>query len=349
MNNETTEARFRVRNASWLTIGLAIVTVVTLLTVSGSDMGYGGGYDYSSGPTGGMRTDGVQLENSSAPSAGMPTGNTSVMIAPDYYPIRGGGEVSATDTREFLKVYYNATMQTRDVPGLTRRVETTVRGYDGRIDRQSSSDKYGSVSFALPQSKYEAFRTELESLVGSRYLKVDVSSQNKLEEKVSIEDQQKQADANLASYEAARQALVTRHTSTVQALQAEIKRDTQDLAALRALTATPAINAQIQTLTEALVSLNKQLVNENAQYNTQLKYADANIASAQQWQKGVQTQDKQLLDSVATVTGTVSIRWISIYDMVQLYLPGYTIPGIFLLLTVLSFANDRRRMLKVVA
>jgi len=345
MNNETTEVRFGLRNASWLTIGLAIVTVVTLLTVSGSDMGYGGGYDYSSGPTGGMRTDGVQLENSSAPSGK----SSPMMVAPEYYPYRDGGEVSATDTREFLKVYYNATMQTRDVPGLTRRVETTVRGYDGRIDRQSSSDKYGTVSFALPQSKYEAFRTELESLVGSRYLKVDVSSQNKLEEKVSIEEQQKQADANLASYEAARQALVTRHASTVQALQAEIKRDTQDLAALRALTATPAINAQIQTLTEALVSLNKQLGNENAQYNTQLKYADANIVSAQQWQKGVQTQDKKLLESVATVTGTVSIRWISIYDTVQLYLPGYTIPGIFLLLTVLSFVNDRRRILRAIA
>ena len=109
-----------------------------------------------------------------------------------YYPYPyQNPDVPITDTREFLKMYYNASMRTRDVPALTRKVETTVRGYDGRIDSESSSGTYGYVSFAVPQTKYDSFRAELEGLVGSRFLSVNISSQNLLSQKVSIEEQQK--------------------------------------------------------------------------------------------------------------------------------------------------------------
>jgi len=324
MNNTPTQ-RFKVRDASWLTIGLAVLTVVTFLAVSGprGQYGYpvtmmGSGWAEDSGGTRAVTPmSGVELDNASAPSAGM--------MAPDYYPYPGGGEVPVTDTREFLKTYYSATMQTRNVATLTRRVETTVRGYDGRIDQQSSSDKYGSVSFALPEAKYEAFRAELESLIGSRFLRVNISSQNLLSQKVSIEEQQTQANKNLSDYQASRASLVSSHASTVASLQSRI-------------------NAATST---ELASLKQQLAYENSRYASQLKSLDANIKYAQEWVKAVQTQDKKLLDSVATVTGTVSIHWISLWEMLQLYLPGYSIPGIFALLTVVSFWNDRRRMMGV--
>src|SRR3989344_4114795 len=203
---------------SWLTIVFALLAVITFFAVSdpsvqyATRMGFGGGVGYSEGnkavpPTAGgvpMMDNGV----TSAPSAGM--------MRPDYYPYPyPNPDVPVTDTREFLKIYYNASMQTRDVPSLTRRVETTVRGYDGRIDNESSAEKYGYVSFALPQSKYDAFRTELEGLVGSRFLKVNISSQNLLSQKVSIEEQQKQADTALADYKATRQKIVNAHASTL--------------------------------------------------------------------------------------------------------------------------------------
>src|SRR3989344_8448981 len=99
--------------------------------------------------------------------------DTSMSGAPArgmYYPYPyPNPDVPVTDTREFLKTYYSASMRTRDVPVLTRRVETTVRGYGGRIDQESSSAQYGYVNFALPQSKYDAFRTELEGFVDSRF------------------------------------------------------------------------------------------------------------------------------------------------------------------------------------
>lgn len=326
-NEQTPEKRFKVRDASWLTIGLAVLTLGTFLAVSGhrgqygypaTMMGFGGTVELDSrmGPS----STNEAVSDVSAPSAGM-------MVAPDYYPYPGGGEVPVTDTREFLKTYYNATMKTRDVLGLTRRVETTVRGYGGRVDQQSSSDKYGSVSFALPQSKYEAFRTELESMVGSRFLSVNISSQNMLSQKISIEEQQTQANKNLADYQSTRATLVSTHASAVQVLQGKI-------------------NAATST---ERTSLQQQLAYENSRYAAQLKNADANIKYATEWQKAVQTQDKKLLDSVATVTGTISIQWISFWDTIQLYLPGNGIPGIFAILTLVSFWNDRRRALSISA
>lgn len=314
---------------SWLTIVLALLAIGTFIALSNPTVQYatrmgfggGGGVGYSGGTKAVPPTSvgGVPMMNNGVTSA--PAG---VRMGPDYYPYPyPNPDVPVTDTREFLKIYYNASMQTRDVPALTRRVETTVRGYDGRIDNESSAEKYGYVSFAVPQSKYDAFRAELEGLVGSRFLSVNISSQNLLSQKVSIEDQQKQADQALADFKTARQKIVTAHASAVQSLQAQID------------------NASTTESARALLQL--QLAKENDAYTRNLSNADANITYAENWVKGVQTQDATLLANVATVTGTVSIQWISLWDIALLYLPGYWIPVIFAALAVLSYLRDRRR------
>lgn len=339
---------------SWLTIVLALLAIGTFIAISNPQvqyatrMGLGGGVGYSEGtvavpPTAvgvPMMTKGV----TSGPAGG------GMMGSSNYYPYPyQNPDVPVTDTREFLKIYYNAAMRTRDVPGLTRRVETTVRGYDGRIDQESSSALYGNVSFAVPESKYDAFRAELEGLVGGRFLTVNISSQNLLPQKVSIEEQQKQADASLASMLTARQRVVSTHTSNVQSLQAKIDADAAQLALLRAEPSTPQLSAQIQTVSDDWTALKQRLADENASYTSQLSNADANIKYAQDYVKAVQTQDQTLLKNVATVTGSVSIQWISLWDEAQLYLPGYWIPTIFAALAVLSFYRDRRRSLSSVS
>lgn len=324
MNNDQIAQRGSLPwHLSWLTVVLALLAIGTFIAISGPSGPYalpmGGGWveKFSGGGT-----TAVSPMSAGAPSAGVRNMMDS-SVYPYPYP---NPDVPITDTREFLKTYYNASMRTRDVPSLTRRVETTVRGYDGRIDQQSSSLKYGYVSFALPQAKYDAFRTELESLVGNRFLAVNISSQNLLPQKISIEEQQVQADSNLAAYKAARQKLVAAHASAVQSLQAKI-------------------NAPEATASD-IALFQQQLANENASYAAQLSNADANIKYAQDWVKAVQTQDQTLLNNVATVNGTVSIQWISFWDMARLYLPGYWIPAIFAMLTVLSYMRDRARARK---
>ena len=355
MTDESAPHSFRPKHISWLTIALALLAVGTFFAISRPDvryaipMGIGGGmmeYGESYTTSVPVSVPGMPMRDGSVSNV---SGSSQGMMAPDmYYPDEYpypyyNQDVPVTDTREFLKVNYNASMQTRDVQGLTRRVETTVRGYNGRIDQESSSPQYGYVSFVVPSAKYDAFRDELEALVGSRFLTVNISSQNLLPQKQSIEEQQKQADSALADYKAARQKVVNAHAGTVQSLQSQIDTDAQILLFLRAETPTPQIQAQIQAVSDEWTSLKQQLVSENASYMAQLRNSDANIAYAEEWQTAVKTQDQTLLDNVATVTGSVSIQWISYWTMAQLYLPGYWIPAIFSILAILSFLYDRRR------
>ena len=365
------------RHISILTIILALLTVITFFAIAGHNtpygiqiMGYGGGYstDYSSGreaippsaPTAvpmPMRAVGVAESGSGVAYANdasvsnapmMPQGmgggaSAKYAYPPDYYPYPTSAGAPASDTRELQKVNYNASMRTRDVSGLVRRVETTVRGYSGRVDQESASPQSGYVSFVVPISKYDSFRTELEALVNSRFLTLNIQSSNMLPQQLSIEDQQKQASSTIADYQTSRKKLVNSHASTVASLQSQIDSDANQLALLRAQPSTPGLQIQIQTVANDWSSLKNQLVNENAAYKSQLDSIDAAIKYTQDWQKSIGTQDQALLADVATVNGSVSIEWISLWDMAQAYLPGYWIPSIFGLLTILSFLWDRRR------
>src|SRR3989344_8709227 len=253
--------KFSLRRASWLTIVLAVLTVIAFFAVSDRSIQYavpmmGVGMTESSG--------GAKLV---APTAvGAPMMDSSI-----YYPRPyNNPDVSVTDTREFLKIYYSAYMRTRDVQGLTRRVDTTGKGYSGRIDQESVSTKSGYITFVVPQSKYEAFRTELESFVGSRFLTLNISSQNLLSQKVSIEEQKKQADTSLADYQTARQKIVTAHANAAESLQTQIDAKTEQLIVLRAQPETALSLSEIKMASDDLASLKTQLAKENSSYVVQL-------------------------------------------------------------------------------
>ncbi len=357
--NQTNPKSFWPKHFSWLTIVLIVLTVVTFFAIYNKNGYYditpmgifsrvvevGGGQAVP--PMAGRMTTGVAvMEDGSSVSYGS-SGSVSVsskgadmMYYPSPYP---NPDVPVTDTREFLKTYYSANMRARNVQGLITRVETIVRGHEGRIDNQSSAPKYAYLSFAVPQNKFDAFRSELESLVGSRFLTINISSQNLLSQKISIEDQQKQADTQLANYKTERQKIVSSHTSYAATLQAKIDKDNADLTSLRAQPETAQTLAEIKTISSDLAYQQKLLDSENVNYKNQLANADSNIKYTQDWQKAVQTQDKTLLENVATVSGTVSIQWISLWDSARVYLPGYSIPMIFAVLAFISAMYDKRR------
>src|SRR3989344_6018982 len=316
MTDEIVRARFWPRRISWLTIVLVLLALGSFVAIARPSSYYPMPMGYGEG--GGSR--GVVED--------------SVSYSPPSMPSKPMYDMGATN---------GASMAPQGMPGREAYYPYPYPGQDVPIDQESSSPKYGYVNFAVPMSKYDAFRTELEGLVDSRFLTLNISSQNLLPQKQSIEEQQKQADSTLADYKAARQKIVSAHTSAAQSLQSQINADEQQLTSLRAQPQTVEVQAQIQALTNEVITLRARLSNENASYSAQLKNADANIKYAEDWQKAVKTQDQALLDNVATVTGSVSIQWISLWEMAQLYLPGYWIPTIFAVLAFLSLLYDRRR------
>ncbi|HEY4514439.1 MAG TPA: DUF4349 domain-containing protein [Candidatus Paceibacterota bacterium] len=294
-------------------------------------------------PTQGVGQGTAYYESDMAKSA-------SSMIAPPYYPYPyGGEEVPVTDTREFLKRDYHATMRTREVPELARRIETTVRGFGGRIDQVESSSKSGYVGFVVPASKFEDFRTELESLVNRRFITVNISSQNLLPQKQNIEEQQKSVEESLAELRSERKKIVSAHTSVISVIQSKIDANAREQSALRSeITNDPNRQSQISSRLNVLAyekaNLDTDLANENSVYSNKINSIDAQIKNMETILTAVKDQDQDLLDTVATVKGNISIQWISLWEIMHLYLPGFWIPAILIIAALISYFWERRRL-----
>lgn len=267
------------------------------------------------------------------------------MMAPYPYP---KPSVPVTDTREFLKQDYHATIRTRHVEEITRRAETTVRGFGGRVDQTSSSPRSGYIAFVVPADKFDEFRAEIESFVDPRFLSVNITSENLLPQKQSIEEQQKNAEARLAELRAERKQVVAAHTAAVASLQGDLDANAREETMLRAEVTSDAyrraqIANRLNELAREKASLESRMASENATYASKLNSLDAQISYENSNLSSIKKQDKDLLDTVATVTGTISIQWITLWEIAHLYLPGYWIPFILAILAVLSFVYERHR------
>jgi hypothetical protein len=289
--------------------------------------------------------------------AGIPSGmqlqtaQYSILPNQPYY----SDQPSITDTREFNKLNYRATMRSRNVPSLTRLVEVAVRGNGGRVDRLESSEKSGHISFVVPQSKFEDFRIDMESMVDTRFLSVTISSQNMLAQKLTIEQKQDSADKSLATAKVVREKVVSDHKSALRTLQAQLDSVQQELVSLGAQKAAIDIdpnNNPIQlTQIESLIrdmeaqssTLSVRIGTENSVYANKLQSADQQILYAQSQVDGVEKQDQSFTDNVETVNGTISIRWIGLVEMAFVYVPGFWIPGILATLTYIAIWWHRRK------
>jgi len=337
----------------WLSLSLAILAVIAFIACSPQQGGIvyemmgGSGYGI------GQATPPMSptMGRANVQSNDMVGGLSAPSSMPDYYPYPyPGGNATAEDTREFLKQSYSATLRTRDVNELTQRVVTTVRGHEGRVDNTQSSEKYGYVQFVIPASQFDSFKEEVEGMVGSRFLKVEMSAQNLLPQKQGIEERQKTTQQRIADLEASRQTLVSSHTSTVNSLQSRINADQSELDSLskEAQSTTDEvrlnqISVRVNVLSNDLSSLKSQLASENSSYINKRNSIDAQLKNASSTLSYVNKQDQNLLDNVAAVDGTISLQWISYWDIARLYLPGYWIPAILAILAILAFMWESGR------
>ena len=347
----------------WLAVIFGAIALYTFFQIANQGRYGGGVYDVGVSSSN-VIPPSAAIAPTSMREAGGPTnvaypadmkaaqGTASMAPTPAMYPNPypySGGNPAVTDTREFNKIYYNATMRTRDVPGLTRLIETTVRGNGGRVDNTSSSEKYGSVTFALPQTKFEEFRNEIESFIDWRFLTVNINSQNMLPQKQAIEKQQDWSNMNLDQLNAARKSENATFAQKKSDIQDQIDANDRENAMLQKQLPTTDQNAQ-----QRIVSRGMELVTEQSNLRNQLdalekshlntiNSIDAQIRYVNGDLTALKEQDKNLMDDVATVSGTISINWISLWEIAQAYLPGYWIPGIFAALALATYWWHRRK------
>jgi hypothetical protein len=275
------------------------------------------------------------------PAAMSDAGNSMFKTAPQ--------EVTIEDARQFLKTDYGAYVKTRKVDALSEQLQILVRGLGGRIDSVSSSDKSGHVSFVLPVEKLNAFRTQLKSMAGEKFVNEHVQTENLLSQKVNIEEQTKDVEQQLAQLQVNKNELTDAHNQTIAALQAQLAASSKERA--RLLTEkqnhpdqASALEARIAELNRAINGLNAKLGDENASYMNRLADLDVQLQAQEASKTSLQKQDTQLVNTVATVRGNISLTWISVWQLIDMYVSlQWLVSGLLLVCAVLGYIFHRRR------
>jgi len=258
-------------------------------------------------------------------------------------------DVPAADNRELLKTDYSADVQTRDVRQMAARLQTTVRGFNGRVDSISSANDQGYISFVIPADQLGAFKAQVKDIAGTKFYTEQLSAQNMLPQKVSLEDQQTQNTDELNQLTASRDQLTIAHNQTAASFRSQIASLNSQLQVLNnQIPADPnqaaQIDAQKQDLQNKIQSLKARLANENNNYNSQWDSYNSQISDAQSALDGLSKQTADLLNTVATVRGTIYISYISLWGIIGLYVSGYWIAFLLLIAAVIAYYIHRRTL-----
>ena len=235
------------------------------------------------------------------------------MIYPDYYR----QDLDITDTRQFLKTSYSADIKTRDVKNIVRDVRGIIRDVDGRIDNSQESEKYSYVSFVVPKSKFDSFRDEIESLTYEKLITVNVSSENLLGQKQSIEEQMQSATSTLANLQKQKTALTARHNQTLASMNAELT----------------ILESQVPYPTNAVLIQKEKIDSENRSYSLQNQNLTNSIDQYKALITGIEKQDTKFANNIETVNGYISVSWVSLWQMAKILSPIH--PSIVLIILIL--------------
>lgn len=288
-------------------------------TGSGGGSGEAFGLDYSDSVQYGRTANQAGLsESSSAVSLGK-------KVISDFFPKEN--EVPIVDTREFLKTDYHATVKTRRPKEVSMRITTLIRGYGGRVDTSSVQSRGGYLTFVIPASALGSFKAELETIVPARFIVESIEQENLLMQKRSIEDSAMAVNARLDTLQKDRDVLVKAHTTEVYRLKGKISGLTKQIVALDAeLVREPErkeeIIARKSQLQKERGIFDQQLARENRNFEQNLSYADADIANNQSRLTDLGKQDQALLNTVATVRGSIVIDWVSILEYIHIFIGG---------------------------
>ncbi len=262
----------------------------------------------------------------------------------------GRGMPTISDSREFLKVDYSAHIKTRIIQKLYGRIQTMVRGYGGRIDTTSLNTDNAFVSFVLPKSSFESFRTELQGIVPVRFLSENIGTYNVLPEKQGIEKNQESAREDLLKYEQEKKQLKDTHEIQAARLNQKIKSISTSISTLKA--EVPVDSARKEQIEKEITSLNTQyastmqaLSRENLTFDSSLKRIESKISSTDSRISRLWEQDEQLLDRVETVQASISLEQISLLQSIALILRAFPLVAlgiIIFLLSVIFYGRKRK-------
>ncbi len=345
----------------WLSLSFASMAIVVFIVSSVNSGNVGSqkttltntAFKIQSSPIASPQAETNFVAPKGAPSLldGSPAGNRIAMESKErgdvYMPAPNYQDVPIQDNREFIKTSYGATVQSRQVLQTAESTQTIIRGLKGRIDSFSASDRSAYISFAFPEEKLNQLRAELKNLVGARFIVETTSGENLLPQKQSLEQQNNNAQSQLSQLRVERDQLITKHTQTIRALKNQLASAKKELANIQAKSAydlafAVANQGRQEELQKQIAGLNNQIANENSTYESNLAYQDQQIKYQTEYISGIAKQDSNLVDSVATVQGTISFTQINWMEYLNAYIPLYWFGLLFIALSLLAYYYHRR-------
>jgi len=245
-------------------------------------------------------------------------------------PRGGGNKLSIEDTREFMKTNYSGTLQTRDVTGVVREVEETVRDLDGRVDNINSSTKSGYLSFVIPKDDLFEFKYRIEQLTHKKLYVESTSSQNLLGQKQNIEEREEYVTQRLDELEASKASLDSAHTQRTSALKNQIASIQSQIDAIyRNMPAADsasdseisAFQDQANALTQNIAQLRIAQTAENKSYTSKNNSILSEINDYNGNLTDIAEDDSDFMTDIETVNGTVYVHWISVWNIMKTFSP----------------------------
>ncbi len=278
--------------------------------------------------------------------------NSYRTVFPDYQ----NGNGSITDTRQFMKINYSGTIQTRDVKDVARDVRGIIRDMEGRIDNETVNEQYGQISFVIPKSNLNNFRDEIESITHKKLYVENTSSQNLLNQKQIIEEQSSHAATTLEQLQESQSILTKKHNQTIANLKSELAATQKKIAMVNSNIAAylpppsgdtgylAEQNTQLTIYLNEEAQIKQKIDNENTNYQNQNKMLVDKIASTNNTIKDINTQDKKFTENIETVNGSISMQWISVWQLMKIFSPIHPIIIILVLVIILWYILKKLRI-----
>ena len=277
---------------------------------------------------------------------------TTMQRSPSYQSIFVGQTPSVNDTREFLKTNYSANVKTRNVRGVMRDIKGAISSASGRIDQINEGQKNGYVSFVVPKTNFENFKNEIEAISNEKLITENVSSENLLNQKQSIETRQVAVDNTLSGLEKQKNDLTTKHNAKAKEIQTAIDTLSGKLDQLNFLSSKITDPVQKATLSDQgnsfednITLLKQQLASENSNYNANSKNLKNQIEGATTQSENVKKDDVNFTDNIETVNGYISIRWISLWELAVIFSPIHPTIIIIVLLIIAWYILKKSKVL----
>jgi len=329
-----------------------------------ADVDYSSSELESDGP---ISVDSLSISYGEATGLGSETGAIRTIASKAAYEISGGEEIAnpilytsapapTFDARELMETQYGATIKTRNVNKIATQAQTIIRGQGGRMNNLSIQEKYAYISFSLPKEKFDQMMVQLKDLVPKKMYEETISAYNRLSEKQSIETNTENIKTELVKLQTEKEELTATHETKSAEIQNRIDASTALLntqyklkAATRDQIQLSKINDEINRLTAEKKSAETELKTLNTRYDIDLKRIERNIERQNTTLDNLDVQNENLDMQVETVSGTINIQHVSIWEIIKIYVPVKPLAvGLIVLAAVyLLFFKGRNRKVEV--